>query len=88
MPLFYFVCLACKAPDRRILEPEQVPATVCRKCGGRLKRLPRPPTGMLKERVDTGLMPKTLENFVDGYQLTHDRAHQDDSRPDWQKANE
>jgi hypothetical protein len=42
---------------------------------------------MLKERVDNGLMPKTLENFVDGQQLTKARSQLDLSRPDWQKEN-
>jgi putative FmdB family regulatory protein len=85
MPLYYFECKDCKAPDKRILEPEQVRATKCRKCGGKVRRLPKPPTSVMKNRIDNGLMPKTLENFDDAQQLTYERSHLDLSRPDWQK---
>lgn len=88
MPLYYFTCLECKAPDKRILEPERVKNVVCRKCGGKVERNPRPPTGMLKEVVDNGLMPKRLENFIDGQSLTKARSVLDLSRPDWQKTEE
>jgi len=83
MPLYYLVCESCKQPDKRILEPEQVKKVVCRKCGGKVRRTPKPPTPMLKELVDTGFMPKKLENYCDGQQLTKERSKMDFTRPDW-----
>ncbi len=88
MPLYYVQCKACGAPDKRVVEPSQVAGLVCRTCGGKVKRTPKPPTSMLKERVDTGLMPKTLENYVDGHELTKARSVLDLSKPDWQKSDE
>jgi hypothetical protein len=40
---------------------------------------------MLKEVVDNGLMPKRLENFTDGQELTKARSVMDFTKPDWQK---
>jgi putative FmdB family regulatory protein len=88
MPLYYFQCKDCKAADRRILEPEQVKDVACRQCGGKVRRTPKPPTSILKEKVDNGHMPRTLENYVDGQQLTLERSQMDFTKPDWQKQNE
>lgn len=88
MPLYYFRCLTCGSANRRILEPSQVKKTLCNKCNGKLLRTPKPPTAMLKEMVDTGLMPKRLENYVDGHSLTKKRSTLDLSKPDWQIQNE
>ena len=85
MPLFYFVCTNCGSPDKRILEPVQVSRIKCRSCGGTVKRTPKPPTTHLKEVVDTGMMAKRLENFVDGQSLTKARSKLDLSKPDWMK---
>jgi hypothetical protein len=84
VPLFYVICPEAHA-DKRILEPEQLKGLKCRTCGKKVRRTPKPPTSMLKERIDTGLMPKALENYVDGQQLTKERSMLDLSRPDWQK---
>lgn len=88
MPLYYFRCKACGAPARRIIEPEKVKDVRCPKCGGEVERTPKPPTAMLKEVVDNGLMVKRLENFTDGQELTKARSKLDLSRPDWQKTEE
>lgn len=87
MPLFYVTCPDGHA-DKRILEPEQLKGLKCRTCGKKVRRTPKPPTSMLKEHVDNGLMPKALENFVDGANLTRERSKLDLSRPDWQLKNE
>lgn len=89
MPLYYFRCPVCHALQRRILEPEEARGPIgCKTegCSGKPKREPRPPSSMLKERVDNGLMPKTLENYVDGQELTKARSTLDLSKPDWQKT--
>ena len=89
MPLYHFICSDCTSLDKRILEPEQLAKVICRKCGGRVHRTGvRPPTAMLKEVVDNGLMVKRLENYVDGQRLTKERSVMDFTRPDWQKVEE
>lgn len=88
MALFYVICSKCNEPDRRVLEPEQMKKATCRKCGGKVKRTPKPPTAMLKEVIDNGLMMKRHENFVDGQKLTKERSTMDFSRPDWQRKDE
>ncbi len=87
MPLYNVICPGGHA-DRRILEPEQLKGLMCRVCGKKVRRTPKPPTAMLKERIDNGLMPKALENFTDGQELTKTRSRLDLSRPDWQKTEE
>jgi hypothetical protein len=93
MPTFYFACPLCKTVVRKLLDREpkdprcQVPFPDG-PCGTKLKRTPKPPKAQMKEVVDTGLanMPRRIERFVDIEQVNHERAHQDYSKPEWQKS--
>jgi hypothetical protein len=87
MPLFYVICPEGHE-DKRVLEPEQVKGLKCRTCNKKVKRQPKPPTSMLKNRIDNGLVMKTLENYDDCAQMNHERSHLDLSRPDYLVQNE
>lgn len=78
MPKYYFVCLACSAELTRFISAEEAKALPpCTKCGGAVKRTPRPPSPFVKERLDNGLMPKVVERPADAQRLYKERSKND-----------
>jgi hypothetical protein len=70
--------LACKAELVRFITPAEAKALPpCTKCGGGVKRTPRPPTAFVKERLDNGIMPRAVERPADAERLYHERARKD-----------
>lgn len=88
MALYYLKCNSCLELDARVLNNFNIKSIECRKCGltGKMKRVPKPPVSFLKNRIDTGIIPKTLENFDDTNEMMYKRSREDHSRPDWVKS--
>jgi hypothetical protein len=81
MPVFFFICATCKAPDRRVLTPAgaRTPQR-CRKtdgCAGILDRDVQVPAMHHKEIIDNGTLVRRVEQDVDAERLVRERASKD-----------
>lgn len=80
MPLFSFKCRVCKRLDRILLSPEEAEQPVfCRGegCSGKLKRIPKAPTTVVKETVDNGIMARRVEIYPDVKEVMKERNETD-----------
>lgn len=73
MPIFNLICRKCKATSRSMRDSIEKVNRSCA-CGGKLKRNPSPPSTQVKETLDNGLMPKSVERLVNAEQLNRERA--------------
>lgn len=75
MPLYNFVCVDCRAADRRLLTPAQAKLPQeCRDCSGELKRRVNPPATNLVEVIDDGRVNRAIERHPDAERLHRERA--------------
>lgn len=76
MPLYRFLCNS--GHERYVLrspkEIREIAEITCEECGEAAKRAPTGVNGAtVKERIDTGYMPKRLERLADAERLFKDR---------------
>jgi DNA-directed RNA polymerase subunit RPC12/RpoP len=77
MPFYFFTCTKCGAEFGIIRSPKEISdikTLPCKDCDGESVRTPTGPTGAtVKETIDTGLMPKSLERLADAERLFKER---------------
>ena len=73
MPLYYFKCLECNLPEKRLLSVAESKQDRHCKCGGKLKRTPKPPSSQATEILDNGIMTKKIERLVDAERLNREQ---------------
>lgn len=76
MPFFTYRCDACSLTERRLVEAgDRDRPAPCSVCAGIVKRVRVADVGVSKvERLDNGVMAKSVERFSDAERLHHDRA--------------
>lgn len=70
MPQFKFVCPKCGFKKSRLSKDH----FECEKCKAQMERNPTGPTNQVYERLDNGLMPRTVERLADAERLNKERA--------------
>ena len=77
MPLYYFECPGCGAKSKKILDHDKANKLYHCSCGHELKRTPRGPSTSVKEVLDNGVMPKSVERYSEAERLYAERAAND-----------
>lgn len=78
MPLFYVQCLGCGETAARVLPSSDAVKTChCKLCNGKVKRVPRPPSTQMMERLDNGIMPKAIDRLANAEEFYLDHAKND-----------
>jgi hypothetical protein len=84
MPKYHFRCDGiCGREVVRLIasaKAKELDGRPCQSCAGIMRRAPRPPTAMVVERLDNGLMPRAVERPADAERLYHERARKDPSK--------
>jgi hypothetical protein len=78
MPIFFVTCPVCKQSDRRFLPA--LDRCKCRKtknCIGTVERQITAPSMVHKERIDNGLMLRSIEHDIDVDKVRHEHARVD-----------
>ena len=75
MALYKYVCVECRAADRRLLTPAQARLPQeCKECSGELKRTVTPPGTNVVELIDDGKLNRAIERHPDAERLHRERA--------------
>lgn len=78
MPLFYVQCVSCRATAARMLgSSSEVKSCRCKVCEGKVKRVPRPPSTVMTERLDNGIMSQALVRPTNAEEMYLDHAKND-----------
>lgn len=75
MPVYHYLCSACKTQIRRLLRAGTAPFSYRCACGGEAVRAPEAPTAKAVEVLDNGLMQKRLERPADAQRLFRERSN-------------
>lgn len=76
MALYRFVCTGCGKTKRKIIMGVNVALNFKCECGGELSRAPNPPSTMVTEKLDNGIMSRAVERPADAERLYAERARQ------------
>jgi hypothetical protein len=71
LPLYKLRCPRCER-EKKVMRDK--PPQECCPCGGEFQRSGAGPSSQVTERLDNGLMPRSLERLVDAERLHQERA--------------
>lgn len=75
MPMYNYQCPECEQNFRLLLKPERALEPMpCATCGSVMIRKPQPPTSMVKEVLDNGLMSRKIERLANAEEIGRDRS--------------
>lgn len=81
MPMYNYHCPECEQNFRFIKTPEKALLPVnCATCDTLLVRKPAPPTSMVKEVLDNGLMSRKVERLADIEEIVVERSKTKEDR--------
>lgn len=76
--MFYTQCRSCGVVAARMLASSADMKTCrCKVCNGQIKRVPRPPSTVMTERLDNGIMPKAVVRPTNAEEMYLDHAKND-----------
>lgn len=75
MPMYNYHCPGCCQDFKLLLKPERAskPQT-CATCDTVMVRNPKPPTSMVKETLDNGIMSRRVERLADIEEIGKERS--------------
>lgn len=73
MPVFHYFCFQCQKETKKLLAKE-VDSLECPFCGAELERDMKGPSARVVEKLDNGVMRRSVERLADAERLYKDRA--------------
>jgi putative FmdB family regulatory protein len=81
VPMYNFKCPQCRSQVRILRKVEKAADPVeCPHCKVGMERAPMPPTSMVKEVLDNGLMSRKVERLANAEEIGRDRSKTKEDR--------
>jgi putative FmdB family regulatory protein len=75
MPMYNFRCPQCQSAVKILRRPEKANQPVeCPHCKVQMSRDPQPPTSMVKETLDNGIMGRRVERLANIEEIGKERS--------------